>query len=317
MPSEFDLIRDYFSAATAARDDVLLGIGDDCALLQAPAGQAIASSTDTLVEGRHFLAGTDPEALGHKCLAVNLSDLAAMGAEPAWVSLALTLPSADEDWLRGFMQGFSALAGVYGVQLVGGDTTRGPLSITVQVQGLLDPVQALRRSGGQDGEQLFVSGRIGAAALALQQQFAGLDTDEILQRRLDRPTPRVELGLLLREYASAAIDISDGLLADLGHVCRASDLGARVLLADLPLSEPVAAACADGDWHLPLSGGDDYELLFSVRPERVTAMQAACSAAGHEITRIGSLREGTGIILSHPDGHESLEGPDGFDHFKA
>lgn len=317
MPSEFELIRACFADATKARADVMLGIGDDCALLRPPQDRVVATSCDTLVSGRHFLSDVAPDALGHKCLAVNLSDLAAMGAEPAWACLALTLPGADETWLRSFMSGFSALAARYGVQLVGGDTTRGPLSITIQVQGFVDPAHALRRDGAVVGDQLFVSGQLGDAALALRQQRAGTEPGEAQRRRLDRPSPRVELGRLLAGRASAAIDVSDGLLADLSHICAASGVGARLRMADLPLSAAVDAACRAGDRDLPLSGGDDYELLFCVSPGCVDETVRRCRDAGESVTRIGEMVAGDGLHLVHPDGRETREGGDGFDHFRV
>ena len=317
--SEFDLIRQYFSAATAARDDVILGIGDDCALLQPPGGVCLAVSMDTLVEGRHFEPGADPVSLGHKALAVNLSDLAAMGAEPAWVTLALTMPTADTDWLRGFVEGFSALAAQHGVQLVGGDTTRGPLSITIQVHGFVEPDSALTRSGGRPGDRLFVSGRIGDAALALARARDSASPASVagdLQQRLDRPMPRVALGRLLRGQAGAAIDLSDGLLADLGHVCSASGLGARVELGRVPVSPAVAAECAAGRWQYALAGGDDYELLFSVPEAEVADVLRLCSGADQPVQEIGCLVDEPGIVLVYPDGHASKEIPLGFDHFR-
>lgn len=313
--SEFELIRRFFVDATAARADVTLGIGDDCALLQVPPGKTLAVSVDTLVVDRHFGADVDPEALGHKALAVNLSDLAAMGATPAWVTLAITLPAADDAWLGAFMRGFAGLARAHGVQLVGGDTTRGPLSITVQVQGLLPSGCGLRRAGGQVGDRLFVSGTVGDAALALRARQGGTALP-LLQPRLDRPTPRVALGLLLRDVAHAAIDVSDGLHADLGHLCTASGLGARVWLSELPLSPAVRAACEAGDWQLPLGGGDDYELLFSIAPDRVATLQEACTAAGESIHEIGELVTEPGIALIYPDGRESRGAPIGYDHFR-
>jgi thiamine-monophosphate kinase len=317
--SEFDLISRFFAQATAARADVLLGIGDDCALLQPPAGACLATGIDTLVEGRHFVSNVDPAALGHKALAVNLSDLAAMGAEPAWATLSLTLPRADSAWLGSFVAGFAALAAEHRVQLVGGDTTRGPLSITVQVQGFVDPAAALRRSAGRVGDRVFVSGTLGDAGLALARP----DHDALsgaqrafLQRRLDRPTPRVALGRLLVGRANAAIDISDGLAADLGHLCRASGVGARIELARLPTSPAVAAECARGEWRHALAGGDDYELLFSVDPARVEALLRACAAAGQAVQEIGHLVAEDGITLIYPDGRMSAEVPHGFDHFR-
>jgi thiamine-monophosphate kinase len=318
--SEFDLIRQFFSRATAARADVLLGIGDDCALLQPPSGRVLAVSMDTLVEGRHFLPGSDPVALGHKALAVNLSDLAAMGAEPAWATLALTLPGADTVWLAGFMDGFAALAAEYAVQLVGGDTTRGPLCITVQVHGFVDPDKALRRSGGRAGDRLFLSGQIGDASLALAMLQRGavfppeLDS---LRRRLDRPEPRIALGRLLRGRAHAAIDVSDGLVADLGHVCAASGVGAVIELGRLPVSAAVGEQCVRGNWQYALAGGDDYELVFSVEPAQVDALLGVCADASQPIQEIGRLVDDSGIALVYPDGRVSKEIPHGFDHFRT
>ena len=315
--SEFELIRDYFATATGSRSDVLLGIGDDCALLRPPVGRELAVSVDTLVEGRHFTSDADPVSLGHKALAVNLSDLAAMGAEPAWVTLAMTLPASDTAWLQGFMTGFGALAARYGVQLVGGDTTRGPLSITVNVTGFVDKDGALTRGGGGAGDRLFVSGHVGDAGLALAHGGSlvpGHEADR-LRERLDRPEPRVALGRLLHGRASAAIDISDGLAADLGHICAASGTGARLFLDTLPVSAPVRAECEKGRWQHALAGGDDYELLFSVPPDRVADMQRLCLEAGERVQDIGCLVAEDGIVLVYPDGRESQEVPGGFDHF--
>jgi thiamine-monophosphate kinase len=316
--SEFDLIRRFFAEATLARPDVLLGIGDDAALLCPPADKLVVVSMDTLVEGRHFLPGCDPAALGHKSLAVNLSDLAAMGAEPAWATLSLTLPEADERWLSGFIGGFAGLAASHKVQLVGGDTTRGPLSITVQAHGLVAADRALRRAAASPGELLCVSGTPGDAGLALDRLAHGAPDTEMsdyLRERLERPTPRVALGRILVGRASAAIDISDGLVADLRHICVASSVGARIELARLPVSAQVAAVCARGDWRYPLAGGDDYELLFSVAPERSEALLRDCAAAGQQVRQIGRLVDGSEITLVFPDGRVTKELPDGFDHF--
>lgn len=315
--SEFDLIRQYLATATDTRPDVVLGIGDDCALLQVPAGKCLAVSMDTLVEGRHFLPNSDPFDLGHKALAVNLSDLAAMGAQPAWATLSLTLPHADTAWLGAFVHGFAGLASRHALQLVGGDTTRGPLSITVQVHGLVACDRALRRSGGRPGDRLLVSGRLGDAALALSRLQAAAEVGDDLRRRLDRPQPRVELGQLLAGRASAAIDISDGLSGDLGHLCAASGVGARLELARLPVSPAVERECARGNWQYALAGGDDYELLFSVSPDRVDALRADCAAAGEAVQEIGQLVDEQGVLLVYPDGRVSTEIPDGFDHFRA
>lgn len=315
--SEFDLIRQYFTPATAPRDDVPLGIGDDCALLAPPPGLQLAVSVDTLVAGRHFLPDVDPQSLGHKALAVNLSDLAAMGAMPAWATLALTLPAADRAWLAAFMRGFTELAALHGVQLVGGDTTRGPLSVTIQVHGFVEPGMALRRSGGRPGDRLFVSGTVGGAALALRLAQQGAPVPQTLQRRLDWPQPRIALGRLLAGSAGAAIDISDGLVADLRHVCEASAVGARVDLASLPLPTQVAAVCAAGDWHTALAGGDDYELLFALAPDVVDEVLTRCRGTGEAIQEIGVLVDEPGVRLVYPDGRIGEDGPDGFDHFKS
>ena len=269
--NEFDLIRTHFAALGAARTDVELGVGDDCALLAVPAGQRLAVSIDTLVCGTHFLPDCDPEALGYKSLAVGLSDLAAMGAEPAWATLALTLPpelvAEHPDWIAAFARGLGALAQHHGVRLVGGDTTRGPLSVTLQVHGLVPEGAAIRRAGARPGDLIYVSGTLGDAGLALRQILAGAPVEPGLRERLDRPTPRVALGMALRGIATAMIDVSDGLAADLGHILDASGVGAELRLQSLPLSPSVAAVvAADGDWSLPLASGDDYELCFCIPP---------------------------------------------------
>ncbi len=315
--SEFDLIRRHFARATAPRDDVVLGVGDDCALLRPDPDALLAVGIDTLVAGRHFRADVDPQALGHKALAVNLSDLAAVGARPAWATLALTLPATDDAWLAAFAAGFAELAAAHGVQLVGGDTTRGPLCITVQVHGFVAAGDALRRDAGRPGDRLFVSGTLGDAALALAQLAAGDAVDPALLQRLDRPQPRVALGRLLGGRANAAIDVSDGLAADLAHVCAASGVGARIRLDRLPLSPPLAARAARGDWSAPLAGGDDYELLFSVPAAAADALATQCRAAGHAVTEIGALVAGDGVALVYPDGRVSQEVPGGFDHFRT
>lgn len=315
MPlSEFQLIKQYFSELTQTRDDVLLGIGDDCALLKPPAGKLLAVSMDTLVEGRHFLAEVNPESLGHKALAVNLSDLAAMGAQPAWVTLALTLPRVNEQWLSGFARGFSRLAAEYQVQLVGGDTTRGPLSISIQVQGFVDPTTALRRDGASAGDLIYVTGQLGQAALELfLQQRGQLDWTT---HSLDRPIPRVREGMALAGIASAAIDISDGLLADLGHICEASGTGARVECAKLPLEQRLKQHIQHThDWSLPLSGGDDYELCFTIPAHRQQQLELLESEPGFSFSRIGEIESGDAVRVIMPNG-ELLHPPEsGFDHF--
>jgi thiamine-monophosphate kinase len=317
--TEFDLIRRYFTGLGTARPDVELGVGDDAALLRLPPGKLLAVSVDTLVSGIHFLPSASPEGLGHKALAVNLSDLAAMGAEPAWATLALTLPAADESWLRGFAGGFAALAKRYGIALIGGDTTRGPLSITVQVQGLVPEGAALRRSGAKVGDGIYVTGELGDAALCLKLMQRGAELPpeyEALRHRLERPQPRVEAGLALRDLANSAIDISDGLVADLGHVLDASAVGASLELSRLPLSRHFTRWLAgSGDWAPALVGGDDYELCFTAPPEREPQLQCLATELGLALSRVGSVEAAPGLRVRLPDGTPwPIERP-GFDHF--
>jgi thiamine-monophosphate kinase len=314
--SEFDLIRRWFRDCGARRDDLLLGVGDDAALLLPPPGMELATTLDTLVSGVHFFPDADPEALGHKTLAVNLSDLAAMGATPAWVTLALTLPAADPAWLTGFARGFCGLARAHGVALAGGDTTRGPLSLTVAANGWVPAGQALRRAGAAPGDGIYVTGTLGDAGLALAELGAGRMPDPALRRRLERPDPRVAAGLALRGLASAAIDLSDGLLADLGHLLAASAVGARLELACLPRS-PVLAAwlAAGGDWNLPLNGGDDYELCFTVPRSRAGALTARLGGLDCGIAAIGSVTAEPGLKLLGPDGRPFVPRAGGWDHF--
>lgn len=318
--SEFDLIRTYFAELGAARADVELGVGDDCALLKVPPGQVLAVSIDTLVCGTHFLPDCDPRALGHKSLAVGLSDLAAMGAEPAWATLALTLPPElvpqNPGWIGAFARGLGALAQQHGVRLVGGDTTRGPLAVTLQVHGFVPAGAAIRRSGARPGDLIYVSGTLGDAGLALRQRQSGVPVDSGLSERLDRPSPRVSLGAALRGMASALIDISDGLAADLGHILESSGVGADLDLKSLPLSPAVAAAVAtESDWSLPLASGDDYELCICLPPERAVGIEPLAERLGCPLTRVGIIREGAGLVCLGPDGAVVHLACAGFDHF--
>ena len=342
--SEFDLIRAHFARLGAGRGDVVLGVGDDCALLRVPAGQELAVSIDSLVAGVHFLPEVDPEALGHKCLAVGLSDLAAMGAEPAWATLALTLPKEDSAWLAAFAAGFAGLARDHGVALVGGDTTRGPLSISVQVHGLVPAGLAIRRAGARPGDLVCVSGTLGDAGLALRDLLAGLEVEPGLRDRLERPTPRVALGLALRGLATAMIDISDGLAADLGHILEESgaavaqgerrgdasspgycieeggaatpNLGAEIQLAALPLSPAVSTRLARApDWSLPLASGDDYELCFTLPPARAGELPALADRLGLALTPIGRILPAPGLFCLGPDGSRWTPERVGYNHF--
>jgi len=317
--SEFELIARFFAAPTSQRPDVLLGIGDDGALLQAPAGHSLAVTLDLLVAGVHFLPDTDPEGLGHKALAVNLSDLAAMGAEPAWVTLGLALPQPDERWLAAFCRGWFALAERYGVQLVGGDTTRGPLTLAVQAHGFVPADLALRRAGAHPGDVICVTGTLGDAGLALAQLTGGaaLDPAGFLRRRLERPSPRIAQGLDLRGLASAAIDVSDGLAQDLGHILECSDVGARLWVERLPRS-PEAAARVDAATGiaLALSGGDDYELCFTVPPARLAAVQAHAARWDCRCSAIGVIEAAPGLRCFWENGTPYELAVTGYDHFR-
>jgi len=321
MPiSEFDLIARYFARQDVRRPDVPLGVGDDCALLRAPAGMDLAVTTDTLVAGVHFPENTHPEALGHKALAVNLSDLAAMGAEPAWAMLALTLPQADEAWLEAFARGLLGLAARYGVQLVGGDTTRGPLSVTLQVFGFVPQGKALRRDAAQPGDLICVTGTLGDAGLGLRiaqgKLAAPAPYAEYLLGRLERPVPRVETGLALRGLAHAAIDVSDGLVADLGHILDSSGVGATVQVERIPVSAAFRELVAD-DWNTALGSGDDYELCFTLPPERRAELEKSCAERGECCTCIGVIEQRPGLRLLRNDGSAFDLAAQGYDHFRG
>jgi thiamine-monophosphate kinase len=313
---EFDLI-DRIRARAASRDDVPLGIGDDAALLQVPAGQLLALSTDTLNAGVHFPAETAPSDIGWKALAVNLSDLAAMAAEPAWCTLSLSLPRADVAWLDAFLDGFLALADRHRVALVGGDTTRGPLSIGVTVHGFVPAALALRRVGARIEDEIWVTGQLGEAAGALQQWRAGTTVDPALRARLDRPTPRIAAGLALRGLARACIDVSDGLIADLGHVLKSSAVGASLDARRLPASESLSRAFdAERGIELQLTGGDDYELCFTAPAQRHDAIRAALDECGTLATVIGRIDAEPGLrLIGVPEG--MIRRATGWEHFSA
>jgi thiamine-monophosphate kinase len=312
---EFEIIERFFTRPSRRRD-VLLGVGDDAALLEMPAGLALVAATDTLVEGRHFLAGAPGRSVGHQALAVNLSDIAAMGAEPAWALLSLSLPEVREEWLREFALGLHALADAHGVELVGGDTVRGPLVVTVQVLGYVDPGLALRRSGARAGDVLYVSGTPGEAAAGLAALRAGgsLDSVDPLIRRHLYATPRLELGRALLGRASAAMDVSDGLLGDLGKLCAASGVGARLDLDALPVSDRLAAARSREDCEqLVLAGGDDYELLFTLPAAEAARLEAELGQVC-AVTRIGDIEEEHGVRCER-DGLAVVMAGRGYDHF--
>lgn len=298
---EFDLIA-RIRARAALRGDVVLGIGDDCALLAPPPGMQLAVTMDTLNAGVHFPPETAPADIGWKALAVNLSDLAAMGADPAWCTLSLSLPEASEDFIDGFSDGFLSLAQQHDVALIGGDTTRGPLSISVTAHGLIEPDSALRRAGAQVGDAIWVSGTLGDAAGALRQWQQGGVMPPTLRDRLDRPTPRVALGRALRGVASSCIDISDGLLADLSHICRASGVAAQLDAQALPSSEALRQAF-DTATRLALqaSGGDDYELCFTAPAAQRDVLHALSQALNLPLTHIGDIVTGAGVCCEGVD----------------
>ena len=316
---EFDLIARWF---TRPARRAALGVGDDCALLNLTPGMQLATSSDMLVEGRHFLSTVAPERLGHKALAVNLSDLAACGAQPLAFTLALALPRIDAVFLDGFSRGLLALADAHGCELVGGDTTQGPLNLCITVFGELPPGQALLRSGARDGDEIWVSGTLGDARLALEVfrgsiALAG-DGFEQVRAAMELPTPRVALGIGLRGIATSAIDVSDGLLGDLGHLLKRSNAGATLQVDALPRSAVLAAQPLALQRNCTLAGGDDYELVFTAPPTQAVAVLAAAHVAGVAVTRIGRIEPAShGLRLVDGDGAAVDQRFAAFDHFKS
>jgi thiamine-monophosphate kinase len=324
MLSEFDLIKQYFKRERAQGAGTVLGIGDDCALLAPSSGKLLAVSSDMLVEGRHFFAGADPVSLGHKCLAVNLSDLAAMGATPLGFTLALALPAADPAWLDGFSRGLFALADAFGCELVGGDTTKGPLNICITIFGELAPGQALRRDAAQPGDDIWISGTLGDARLALAAYLnepgaPALDADALARAgaRMHAPTPRVALGRLLAEggLARAALDISDGLVGDLGHILAASRVGATLDLDALPAGPVLALQPLDLRRRFTAAGGDDYELCFTAPAAHRDAIVAAGAQCGTAVTRVGRIEAQAGLRFVDGAGVPLALDLHGWDHF--
>jgi thiamine-monophosphate kinase len=312
--NEFDLIDKYFRNCGAPRADVPLGIGDDAALLACPPGEHLVAAVDTLVEGIHFPAGSPPESIGHRALAVNLSDMAAMGALPAWALLALTLPSIEETWVQKFTKGFGELARRHNVSLVGGDTTKGPLTVSVQIMGFIPIGQALLRSGGKPGDLLFISGTLGDAAAGLNIQDSEGEKN-YLKKRFQFPEPRIELGQRLRPFASACIDVSDGLLGDAGKLAAASACGVEIDWETLPVSRQLLAFAGEERARvLALTGGDDYELCFAVRPENLEALERQLPARQWGYTRTGQLRAQHGAVVKRA-GNVMDFSHSGYDHF--
>jgi len=327
--SEFDLIQRYFTRSTPSAE---LGIGDDAALLRISAGMELAISTDMLVSGTHFFPDADPSQLGHKTLAVNLSDLAAMGATPRWATLALSLPKADEAWLKKFSEGFFALADQHGVELIGGDTTRGSLNLCVTILGEVPQGAALKRGGAQIGNDIWVSGCLGDAALALAHLQDKVQLSAVAfalcAPALHQPTPRLALGMALRGVASSAIDISDGLLADLGHILECSGVGAEILFDDLPISSLLRKCLISPEFptqgkadevslfqRCVLAGGDDYELCFTTPIAHRDTIESLSHRINLPLARIGTIVKGSGCIVRSADGSIIKMGESGFDHF--
>ncbi len=314
---EFSLIQTYFDRP---RNGVDLGVGDDAALVSVPAGDQLVVAADMLVENRHFFADVDPRALGHKALAVNLSDMAAMGAQPRWFTLCISLPEIQPEWVKSLTEGMFSLADAHGVALIGGDTTRGPLTLAVQILGTVPKGRALTRSGAAEGDDIWLSGYTGEAALAVQSRYQGFSLSEaqraLAEQRLDYPTPRVSLGLALRGLASAAIDVSDGLLADLGHVALQSRLQAVIQPQYLPNRLPQSNLLAV-DWlNLQCTGGDDYEICFTASPCHREEIKVLSATLDVPLTRIGYMQTGDGVAVIGLDGQAQSFLRKGFNHFE-
>ncbi|MES2072600.1 MAG: thiamine-phosphate kinase [Pseudomonadota bacterium] len=329
MLSEFDLIKHYFTrpalAGSGADPRIGLGIGDDCALLNPSPGMQLAISSDMLVSGRHFFADADPHMLGHKCLAVNLSDLAAMGAKPLAFTLALALPEANPAWLAPFSAGLLALADQHHCALIGGDTTKGPLNVCITIFGEIPPGQALRRDAAQAGDDIWVSGTLGDARLALagywKEHTDVIRMDEAEHRqaalRMHQPTPRIALGLALRGIAHAALDVSDGLAGDLGHILQRSGVGASLQLDALPAGPVLSKQDAAIRRQYTLAGGDDYEICFTAPVAQRAAVMAAGAATATAVTRIGSIEQASGLRLLDAAGRPVDMHISSFDHFTS
>lgn len=317
---EFSLIAEYFSACGAAGADTLLGVGDDCALLAPPPGEVLAVTTDTLLAAVHFPLDSPARLIAQRALAVNLSDMAAMGATPRWFQLALTMPNADQDWLAEFSAGLHAMACQFNCALVGGDTTRGPLTISITLMGTVPSGQALKRSGAKPGDTIYATGSLGDGAAALAMLEGKLSTRaedaSYLQERFWQPQARVDEGLAIRNFASAAIDISDGLLADLGHIAEASQVGAVLHVDKLPLSQALSrAADTESRLNWALSGGDDYELCFTVPADKLAQCQRLIDAGGLTATPIGQIIDGQGVRCVDKQGVPFEITACGYQHF--
>ena len=319
--NEFDIIKSYFSLPPQ-RDDVLLAGGDDCAIVNVPADKELVITTDTLNSGVHFPENTSPEDIAFKALMVNLSDLAAMGATPAWISLAISLPRVDESWLAAFSRQLGELLQQYNISLIGGDTTRGQLSITIQAMGLCDRGRALRRDGARAGDKVFITGYPGMAAIGLRAILDGLEDEKLRPciDRLNRPQARLDFAQQLPAFSRCAIDISDGLIADLGHILEASDCGALIHLDNVPLADPVQYYFRQyhqgkTDWSLLLTQGDDYELCFTCRPEDESQVQALAAEQQLPLSCIGEINTSAELVCLDGGGNKVDFSEGGFQHF--
>lgn len=318
---EFELIEKFFAAHTIKRNDVTLGIGDDAAIVNIPPQQQLVITTDTLTAGVHFPATTCAYDIGYKSIAVNLSDLAAMGATPSWVTLALTLSKVDDRWLQDFCQGFFDLASRYQIQLIGGDTSQGPLSITVEAFGFTPFNQALMRSHAKPGDLIYVTGTLGEAALGLQYlqgkvQLSDSDSKSAIAK-LNRPEPQIEIGTKLRGIANAAIDISDGLAADLGHILEKSHVGALINLEKIPIGSSLLTSISNNEaLALALTGGDEYELCFTVPPQKLSLLEKMFPKDAYHLTCIGTIVAQKGLDLRYKNGEKYSGKLSGYEHFQ-
>lgn len=323
MISEFDLIKKYFTFDNSKRRGMIVDVGDDAAVIWGPWKKQMVIAMDTMVEGVHFLPGTDPRKLAHKIVAVNLSDLAAMGSEPLWITLALTLPSADESWLSAFSAGIKDMLDKYDIGLIGGDITKGPLTITVQAHGsnAYPYEDVLTRGGARKGDQIYVSGELGSAAGVLQHLQHKIELSDaefdVLEPTLTEPTPQIDLGVCLRYWATSCIDISDGIAADLGHILEKSNVGATVQLEHLPINPIIKKHYSEQQaWELALTGGDDYQLCFTIPKKRLESFERSIGDFDIKLTHIGTIEKQPGLRLVKPDDSPyELKHAEGYKHF--
>lgn len=319
---EFELINGYFLDRGPKRKDVILGVGDDAALTKVPEDNLLVVATDTMVEGIHFFKDAPARSIGHKCLAVNLSDFAAMGAEPAWASIAITLPNSDEAWIKEFTDGLFEIAEYYNVQIIGGDTTQGPLTVTVSIKGFIREEKALLRSGAKIGDWVYVTGQLGDAALTVANKLGQIDLEPnyaaLSEQKFNYPSARIAAGQVIRHAATSAIDISDGLMQDLTHILKASDVSAELFVDKLPISPAVNAVLAqDKAIELALIGGEDYELLFTLPEGQKAFLEQNATAMGVEFTCIGQIKGSANNEITLLKDGEKYPHPQkqGFQHF--